>query len=80
MTKLGTGEARKPFRKKATVPVHPRDRYWYSVGWKHGKDGRRKTPKFPLAVPNHGGASYYERYRDMYEAGFIAARRYKDAH
>lgn len=69
---------RNAFRRKAVTPVHPRDRHWYAVGMKHGNDRRRKGPKFPLQEPTHKGASYYARYKDMYEAGYAAARKGKE--
>lgn len=67
------------FRKKATVPVHPKDHYWYAVGAAHGRDKRRSMENSfarLLQEPN-GGGSFYERYKDMYEAGFKAARKGK---
>lgn len=56
-------------------PVHPREKYWYNVGLAHGSDKRRKAKNsFPLQPPSHKGASYYERYREMYMLGFRKAR------
>lgn len=69
-------QKRKSFRRSApknVKPVHPREKHWFAVGVKHGNDGRRKRPNFPLKFHNASG-SYYERYKEMYEAGFHSVK------
>lgn len=56
---------REKVRKGSLEPVHPRDHHWFAVGLRGGA--------FTLQPPTGGGASYYARYRAMYEAG-VAAR------
>lgn len=73
--RLGPHKERKPLRRPSNgEPIHPKDKFWFGVGVAHGR--LRKKPAFPLEYHPKSG-SYWERYREMYMAGFEVGRKAK---